>query len=124
MHHPTPSPEQVPSVVAVALSGLASLGIDPLSLCCAAAGVFIVSANLPPSSTRVSALGRLMATILLATVFAAAIEQKFGGGPTLRAGLAGAVGLVFHTVLAALPDLVLGLIKRWFTAMTPPTQKD
>lgn len=117
---PTPPPAlPEPAVAAIGsgLASLASLGLDPLTLCCAAAGVFIVSTNLPPAPSRQAALGRLLCTILLSAVFASAIASYFGLTPVIaRAGLAGVIGLGFHTVLASAlsetPGAITSLVKR------------
>jgi hypothetical protein len=120
-----PTPETATAAGLSVLGSFATLGVDPLTLCCAAAGVFIVSANLPPSSTKLAALGRLLATIFLSAVFAAVVEQRVGGGNIVRAGSAGVIGLGFHTVLATAikitPDTMAGIMQRLFNVR--PTDK-
>lgn len=120
-----PTPEAATAAGLSALGSLATLGVDPLTLFCAAAGVFIVSANLPPSSTKLSALGRLLATIFLSAVFAAVVEQRVGGGTIVRAASAGVIGLGFHSVLGTAlkmaPEALSSTLQRVFNIR--PTDK-
>lgn len=113
-----PTPETATAAGLSVVGSFATLGIDPVTLCCAAAGVFIVSASIPPSSTKLVALGRLFATIFLSAVFAAVVEKHAGGGDVVRAASAGVIGLGFHSVLGAAlkmaPDAATSLFQRIF----------
>jgi len=94
------------ATVAAAMSALQGHGLDAVTIVSAGAGAFLAAGSTAQSSSPWRALGRGIATVLLASVFGAAAETSMGGGAVGRSAYAGVISLLLLRLIA-LVDLHL-----------------